>query len=203
MFKQIVLIILKFFFPAIYQRRYINHPIYLKHYIFQKLFGFNRKAYWPTDWKSKIVGFKYIYVGIGSAPGYGQGCYIVASQNAHIYIGNYTFIAPNVIMPGRNHNIYNIKKHDDGGIKIGNYCWVGANSVILPNVELGEHTVVGAGSVVTKSFRDGYVVIAGNPARPIKYLDKEQCIDTVDENEYHGYIKQSDFEKFRKLNLLV
>ena len=48
------------------------------------------------------------------------------------------------------------------------------NSVILPGVVLGDHTVVGAGSIVTKSFEDGYCVIAGNPAKVIRTLDKEK-----------------------------
>ena len=46
------------------------------------------------------------------------------------------------------------------------------NSVILPGVVLGEKTIVGAGSVVTKSFLEGYCVIAGNPAKKIKDLNK-------------------------------
>lgn len=203
MFKKIILKLLKIFFKDIYCRRYVSNPIYFKHYVTQKLLWFNRGAYWPVNWTSRVIGAEYIYVGIGSAPGYGQGCYIVASENSPIYIGNYTLIAPNVIMPGRNHNIYNYRIHDNGGIKIGNYCWIGANSVILPNVELGDHTIVGAGSVVTKSFKDGYVIIAGNPAKPIKILEKEKCIEVVDEYEYHGYIKKSDFEKYRRKNLLV
>ena len=44
------------------------------------------------------------------------------------------------------------------------------NSVILPGVVLGEHTVVGAGSIVTKSFPEGYCVIAGNPAKIIRKI---------------------------------
>ncbi len=42
------------------------------------------------------------------------------------------------------------------------------NSVILPGVQLGDYTVVGAGTVVTKSFPKGRCVIAGNPAKVIK-----------------------------------
>lgn len=47
------------------------------------------------------------------------------------------------------------------------------NSVILPGVELGDNTIVGAGSIVTKSFSKGHVVIAGNPAKVIRILEKE------------------------------
>jgi acetyltransferase-like isoleucine patch superfamily enzyme len=44
------------------------------------------------------------------------------------------------------------------------------NAMILPGVHLGDNTIVGAGSVVTKSFPEGNVVIAGNPAKIIKKL---------------------------------
>ena len=54
-----------------------------------------------------------------------------------------------------------------GRITIGDSCFVGMNCILLPGVELGERTIVGAGSVVTKSFPEGNVVIAGNPARVI------------------------------------
>lgn len=54
-----------------------------------------------------------------------------------------------------------------GRITIGDSCFIGMNSILLPGVELGERTIVGAGSVVTKSFPEGNVVIAGNPARVI------------------------------------
>jgi acetyltransferase-like isoleucine patch superfamily enzyme len=41
------------------------------------------------------------------------------------------------------------------------------NAVILPGVTLGDHTIVGAGSVVTHSFPEGHCTIAGNPAKKI------------------------------------
>lgn len=54
-----------------------------------------------------------------------------------------------------------------GKIVIGTYSFIGSNSTILPNVILGPKTIVAAGSVVTKSFPDGGVVIGGNPAKVI------------------------------------
>ena len=46
------------------------------------------------------------------------------------------------------------------------------NSVILPGVTLGNHTIVGAGSIVTKSFSEGNCIIAGNPAKKIRDFEK-------------------------------
>jgi acetyltransferase-like isoleucine patch superfamily enzyme len=46
---------------------------------------------------------------------------------------------------------------------------------VLPGVQLGDFTIVGAGAVVTKSFPEGYYVIAGNPARIVKSLNKAEC----------------------------
>lgn len=70
-----------------------------------------------------------------------------------------------------------------GKIVIGDNCFVGQECVVLPGVELGERTIVGAGSVVTKSFVQGDVVIAGNPAKIIcsveefKNKKREFCVN--------------------------
>lgn len=59
-----------------------------------------------------------------------------------------------------------------GKIIVGDHCFIGVRCIILPGVVLGERTIVGAGSVVTKSFPDGNVVIAGNPATIICTVDE-------------------------------
>lgn len=98
------------------------------------------------------------------------GCYFQALDG--IEIGSGTFIAPNVGLISQNHSITNPSERGrGGGVHLGKNCWVGMNSTILPGVVLGDHTVVGAGSVVTKSFPEGNCVIAGNPAKIIKTLE--------------------------------
>lgn len=90
-----------------------------------------------------------------------------------IVIGKGTWIAPNVGLITANHSISDLNAHDSPkSIILGENCWIGMNSMILPGVTLGNHTVVGAGSVVTKSFPDGHCVIAGNPAKVIRNLEE-------------------------------
>ena len=52
-------------------------------------------------------------------------------------------------------------------ITIGNDVWIGARVIILPGVTVGNHTVIGAGSVVTKDVPN-YAIVGGNPARVIR-----------------------------------
>lgn len=100
----------------------------------------------------------------------GSGKYFQA-EDAKIYIGEGCYIANNVGIITTNHDLLSPDNHMPGkDISIGSHSWIGMNSMILPGVILGDHTVVGAGSVVTKSFPDGYCVIAGNPAKKMKDL---------------------------------
>ena len=67
------------------------------------------------------------------------------------------------------------KKHiEDKPISIGNHCWIGADVIILPGIQItGEYVIVAAGAVVTKSIYESRVVVAGNPAKIVKKIDCE------------------------------
>lgn len=129
------------------------------------------KLYWPKDKTCLVTHPRKIYVGINSKIGR-PGSYI--SGAGGVWIGDYVRFGPNVGILSVNHDLYERDKAVGNPIKIGDYCWIGMNALVLAGVELGPSTIVGGGSIVTKSFPDGYCVIAGNPAKVIKYLDKER-----------------------------
>jgi len=88
-----------------------------------------------------------------------------------IRIGRNVWVGYGTKIITANHNLYDPSKHDDyEEVILGDDVWIGANCVILPGVWLGNNTVVGAGSVVTKSFPEGHCVVAGNPAKKIREL---------------------------------
>lgn len=98
------------------------------------------------------------------------GIYIQAIGK--VTIGKGTYIGPNVGIITANHDLQDLDKHmEPKPVVLGEKCWIGMNSVVLPGVVLGPRTIVGAGSVVTKSFEEGRCVIAGNPARKIRDID--------------------------------
>lgn len=188
--KNIKIMLAKYtFFKDYFRLKEIQIPISLNQYIKYRFFNKNKKIYWPVHKNSIVVG--NVKIGINSSVGAAPGCYIQGI--GEIEIGNYTIVAPNVGIISANHNLYNYYLHDKSKVKIGDYCWIGMNSVILPGVELGNHVIVAAGSVVTKSFQQGYCIIGGTPARVIKSLDKESCIDYKAKYEYYGYIPKEKF----------
>lgn len=193
--KKVVLLFYKVVFPPIYKTIGTAAPITIKNFFIQKIIGINQQAYWPTHFTSIISGAKKIKIGIGTAPGLSPGCYIQGGGN--IFIGDYTIIAPNVGIISANHDIHDLTIHHKGIVSIGNYCWIGMNAVILPNVTLGDFTVVGAGSVVTKSFPEGYCIIGGNPAKIIKTLKPEECVKRENNFKYYGYISAEYFDSYR------
>lgn len=186
----------------IYETHNTQTPLTISMWFLQKVIGFNRNVYWPVHFSSLVTNYRNIFAGVETCPGYMPGCYIQGIGK--IIIGDYTQISANVGIISANHELYDNRKHTTPTtVKIGRYCWIGMNAMILPGVELGDYTIVGAGSVVTKSFPDGYCVIAGNPAKSIKQLDRKQCVMHKSKYEYYGYIPKERFEKYRRKYLNV
>ena len=163
--------------------------------------GGNKKAYWPVHWTSQVYDAENILVGVDAYPGIMKGCYIQGKGG--IEIGDYTQIAPNVIIVSANHDIYDSRLHKPSKVIIGKYCWIGAGAKIMPGVELGDFTIVGAGAVVTKSYKEGYCVLGGVPAKKIKDLEKEKCVQYQNKEKFNGYIPSHKFEHYRKKHLKV
>ncbi|MCD7827474.1 MAG: sugar O-acetyltransferase [Clostridiales bacterium] len=100
-------------------------------------------------------------------------------DDTHIYVGDYTMFGPNVTVATAGHPILPVLREAayqyNMEVRIGRNCWIGAGAIILPGITIGDNTVVGAGSVVTKDLPSN-VVAVGNPCkilRPIGERDRE------------------------------
>lgn len=93
-----------------------------------------------------------------------------------VIIGNDILIAQNVVITGQNHNYVNVdlpisqQKDIVKEIRIEDEVWIGANVVIVPGVIIGRHSIIAAGSVVTKDVPPRSIV-GGNPAKLIRQYD--------------------------------
>jgi acetyltransferase-like isoleucine patch superfamily enzyme len=100
-----------------------------------------------------------------------NGCLMMSAGT--ITIDDDVRIAANTQLISNNHDPYNRDVITCKPVHICKGAWVGAGSTILPGVTVGKYAIVGASSVVTKDVPD-YAVAVGNPARVIKYLDKDK-----------------------------
>ena len=149
-------------------------------------------VYWPVSKASEVVCPNNIYVGVNSNPGTRPGCYI--QGNGGIYIGDFVQLASNIGVISANHDLNNQSLHINDPVVIGSYSWIGQGALIMPGVKLGKRVVVGAGSVVTKSFPEGWCVIAGNPAKKIKDLDPSLFVYPQRKFVMHGYLTEKEFD---------
>lgn len=194
------------FWKPIYYTRGNESAVSFRIWFFQKFLGFNKHCYWPVHYTSTVRLPNNVFVGIDAAPGISPGCYIQAVGK--VYIDDYTQIAPNVGIISSNHFMLDIREHIKNEVRIGKYCRIGMGSIIHPGVVLGDFTTVAAGSVVTKSFPQGYCVISGNPAEIVADYSgneniKEKFIRYKNKHEYNGYIPAEKFENYRKRKLNV
>lgn len=108
----------------------------------------------------------------------GNHCYIsyyfTILNASQVIIGNDVLFASHVLISSENHGIdpesstpYMDQPLSSSPVVIGDGCWIGEKVIILPGVSIGKKTIIGGGSVVTKSIPD-YCIAVGNPAKIIK-----------------------------------
>ncbi len=81
--------------------------------------------------------------------------------------------------------------------KIGNDVWIGAKATILGGVSIGDGAVIGAGSVVTKDV-PAYAIVAGVPARIIKYRFEKETIEKLFKSKWWDYEPKKALEILKK-----
>jgi len=103
-----------------------------------------------------------------------NGCVLTARER--ITLGRKTLLAWNVtVLDSDLHDLSNAEPMRVKPVTIGDYVWVGAGATIVAGVTIGSHTVVAAGSVVTKDLPD-HVLAAGVPAKIIRAIaDRDQA----------------------------
>ncbi len=108
----------------------------------------------------------------------------VVLDGAKVKIGNHVLFGPNVSLFTAGHPIhYQLREQELEfalPITIADHVWIGGGSIVNPGVNIGKYSVIGSGSVVTKSLPEG-VVAAGNPCRIIREITRED----LDRNQWN------------------
>lgn len=157
------------------------------------LYAYNQLK--PSQLKQKEEMLKTMFAEIG------EGCYIETPFHAnfgghhvhfgkkvyanfnltlvddtHIYVGDYTMFGPNVVLATAAHPILPELREKgyqyNAPIHIGKNCWLGAGTIVLPGITIGDHSVIGAGSIVTKDI-PSHVVAVGNPCKVLRKIDEK------------------------------
>ena len=110
------------------------------------------------------------------------GSFIYANFNltlvddAPIYVGDHTMFGPNVTLVTAGHPILprlrELVYQFNAPVHIGKNCWLGAGVIVLPGVSVGDNSVIGAGSVVTKDI-PANVVAVGTPCRVVREIGEK------------------------------
>jgi len=146
--------------------------------------------------KSKIG--KFCSIASGCAIGLWEHNRAVSTHSFYLYEHSGNFV--------KGYRNYN---KDKIWTKIKNDVWIGANSVILKGISIGNGAIIGAGAIVTKDVPD-YAIVVGNPARVIRYRYSKEDIEWLLRLEWWNFSKEKlkwiieqggfeDFKLFKKL----
>ncbi|RDY27440.1 acyltransferase [Romboutsia weinsteinii] len=157
---------------------FINLPSNIKNYNLSK--QFNQCKFVGNNVITDISKFK---IGEHSCL---KDSYIESSGG--VDIGSYVHGAINLVIWSSNH-IYDSEmipfnyKYNYKKVIIKDFVWLGEGVKILPGVTIGEGAIVGMGAVVTKDIPD-YAIVAGNPAKIVKYRDIEKFKKNKNEDKF-------------------
>lgn len=128
-------------------------------------------------------------IDIGKRVFLGDGTKLIAVGK--ISIGDDTMIAPNVVILTGTHSTNNHPMWKETIIRpvtIGKHVWIGANSIILPGIRIGDYAVIGAGAVISRHVPDCAIVV-GNPSKIIRYRNVEkEDLSAI----YHQWIETNE-----------
>ena len=137
-----------------------------------RLYDFNATR--PTELDKREELLKEMFAEIG------EECYIEPPLHTnfgggHVHFGK----GPNVTIATAGHPILPQLRREayqyNAPVHIGENCWLGAGVIVLPGITIGDNTVIGAGSVVTKDL-PANVVAVGNPCRVLREINEHDKI---------------------------
>ena len=111
---------------------------------------------------------------------FGHGIYcnsnLTLVDDSDIFVGDYCMIAPNVVIATSGHPVLPVlREHHyvyNLPVRIGRNVWIGSGVQILPGVTIGDHSVIGAGSVVTGDIPANMVAL-GAPCRVVREIGEK------------------------------
>lgn len=153
-------------------RRNVAYLTKLK--LLRKVIGVDHKNTANNDLRSRYPSVRFVgaeNISIGERVSIGAEAILAA--DAPIIIGDDTMVASRVIINTSTHSYKNNpmwKVRISRPIKIGKHVWIGSNTIILPGIIVGDYSVIGSGSIVIGHIPEK-TIVAGNPARIIKYRE--------------------------------
>lgn len=128
------------------------------------LLHFTSRVNNPSNIKLSGNNLKSVYLSLATS----GGCYYQAING--IEFGEGTIWAYNCSFISANHSSDDLTKHSlSEPIIIGKNVWLGSNCVVLPEVNIGDNSIIGAGAIVTKNIPSNSIAV-GNPAKVIAYI---------------------------------